>query len=81
MKLRIGALLLLAALGLRLWWRVETEAPLGGPAAEIVVPPGASTQGIAEKLSAAGLIKRPWAFSLLVRLRGDGGRMKAGRYR
>ena len=81
MKLRIAALLLLAALGLRLWWRMETEAPIGGPIAEIVVPPGASTQGIAEKLAAADLIKRPWAFDLLVRLRGDGARMKAGRYR
>ena len=81
MKLRVAALLLIAALGLRVWWRMETEAPLGGPAAEIAVPVGASTQGIAEKLAAAGLIKRPWAFALLVRLRGDGGRMKAGRYR
>lgn len=81
MKLRVAALLLLAALALRLWWRLETEAPLGGPVAEIVVPPGDSTQGIAEKLAAAGLIKRPWSFALLVRLRGDGGRMKAGRYR
>ncbi len=80
MKLRIAALLLLAGLGLRVWWRIETEAPLGSPAAEIVVPPGASTQGIAERLAAAGLIKRPWTFALLVRLRGDGGRMKAGRY-
>lgn len=60
---------------------METEAPLGGPAAEIVVPPGASTQGIADRLAAAGVIKRPWAFALLVRVRGDGGRMKAGRYR
>jgi UPF0755 protein len=80
-KLKIAALLLLAALGLRLWWRLETEAPIGGPVAEIVVPPGASTQGIAERLAAAGLIRRPWAFDLLVRLRGDGARMKAGRYR
>ena len=60
---------------------METEAPLGGPAAEIVVPPGASTQGIAERLAAAGVIKRPWAFALLVRVRGDDARMKAGRYR
>ena len=81
MKVRVAALLLLAALGLRVWWRMETEAPLGGPVAEIVVPPGASTQGIAERLATSGIIKRPWAFALLVRLRGDGGRMKAGRYR
>jgi len=81
MRARIAALLILAALGLRLWWRAETEAPIGGPAAEIVVPPGASTLVIAERLAAAGLLKRPWTFALLVRLRGDGGRMKAGRYR
>jgi len=81
MKLRAAALLLIAALGLRVWWRVETEAPLGGSATEIVVPPGASSQGISERLFAAGLIKRAWAFELLVRLRGDGSRMKAGRYR
>ena len=81
MRARIAALLILAALGLRLWWRAETEAPIGGPAAVVVVPPGASTQAIGERLAAEGLIKRPWAFALLVRLRGDGGRMKAGRYR
>lgn len=81
MKLRVAALLLLAALGLRVWWRMETEAPLGSPAAELVVPAGASTQVIAEKLAAADLIKRPWTFALLVRLRGDESRMKAGRYR
>jgi UPF0755 protein len=80
-KFRAAALLLLLALAVRVWWSVETEAPLEGPVTEIVVPPGSSTQGIAEKLGAAGLIKRPWAFDLLVRLRGEGGRMKAGRYR
>jgi UPF0755 protein len=63
------------------WWRVETEAPTGAPPAEIMVPPGASTQGIAERLASAGLIRRPWVFALLVRLRGDSGRLKAGRYR
>ena len=80
MKLRAAALLLLAVLAARVWWRLETEAPLGSPRAEIVVPQGASTQAIAEKLAGAGLIKRPLVFALLVRLRGDGSRMKAGRY-
>ncbi|MBK5257303.1 MAG: endolytic transglycosylase MltG [Vicinamibacteria bacterium] len=72
--------LLFGALGLRVWWRAETEAPLFGPSAELVVPAGASTQAIAERLGAAGLIRRPWTFALLVRLRGDDARMKAGRY-
>lgn len=81
MKARVAALLVLFALGVRVWWRVETESPIGGPSAEIVVPPGVSTQTIAERLASAGLISRPWSFILLVRLRGDSGRLKAGRYR
>jgi len=81
MKTRLLALLLIAGLGLRVWWRMETESPLGGPPAEVVVPPGASTQIIAERLAAAFVVPRAWTFTLLVRLRGDGARMKAGRYR
>jgi UPF0755 protein len=81
MKARIAALLLLAGLGARVWWRVETEGPLGGAPAEIVVPPGTSTSAIAERLAAAELIRRPWVFAAVVRLRGDSGRLKAGRYR
>ena len=81
MKTRLLAVLLLGALALRLWWRFETESALGAPPTEVVVPQGASTQSIAEILGAAGLVKRPWAFTLLVRLEGDDARMKAGRYR
>jgi len=81
MKFRAAALLLLTILGLRVWWAVETEAPLSGSPTEVVIPAGASTQGIAERLAAAGLIQRSWSFHLLVRLRGDAGRMKAGRYK
>lgn len=81
MKTRFAALVLLAGLGLRAWWAVETEWPLGGPPAEVVVPPGASTQIIADLLTQAFVAPRPWTFTLLVRLRGDGARMKAGRYR
>lgn len=77
---RAAVLGILAFLGLRVWWRAETEAPLFGPSARIVVPAGASTQAIASRLAEAGVIPRPWTFALLVRLRGDGARMKAGRY-
>lgn len=73
-------ILVLAALALRVWWRVETEGPLGGPAGEIVVRPGSSAYEIALNLEAKGLIPRPWTFALLVRLRGDSSRLKAGRY-
>lgn len=81
MKARIAALALLLALGVRLWWRIETELPIGGAPTEISVPLGASTRAISERLAAAGLVKHPWSFTLLVRLRGDGARIKAGRYR
>jgi UPF0755 protein len=81
MRWRILTLAVLAVLGSRAWWRAETEWPIGGPSVEIVVPQGASTQAISAKLQGAGLLKRPWTFVLLVRWRGDGTRMKAGRYR
>lgn len=80
-RLTAAAVAVLLLLGLRVWWRVETEGPIGGPAAEVVVPPGASLQSIAARLHAAGLVTRPWTFVLLTRLQGDGSRMKAGRYR
>jgi UPF0755 protein len=81
MKFRLLAFVLLCALGARVWWRVETEAPLDASPTELVVPQGASLLAISEQLASAGLIKRPWSFALLVRLRGDDARMKAGRYR
>ena len=37
--------------------------------------------GVRPPLVAAGVIPRAWSFQMLVRLRGDGARMKAGRYR
>lgn len=81
MKLRLAAFALLLALGGRAAWRYETEAPTGGPAVEVVIPAGSSTQGIAERLVAAGVIPRAITFQMLARLRGDDARMKAGRYR
>ena len=81
MKARVAILALLLVLGARVWWRVETEAPIGGPVAEVTIAQGATTRAVAEKLAAAGLVKRPWSFALLVRLRGDEARIKAGRYR
>ncbi len=81
MKTRLVGLLVLLALGLRVWWSAETESPLGRPPGEVLIPPGTSTQAIGERLKSAGLIERPWVFALLVRLRGDGSRLKAGRYR
>jgi UPF0755 protein len=71
----------LLALIFRVWWVYETESPLGRPVIEMVIPPGTSSLAIAEKLQTDGVVPRSWSFSLLVRLRGDGARLKAGRYR
>lgn len=81
MKIRLLAALVLSVLLARALWRYETEAPLGRPSLEVVIPAGTSTNGIADRLVAAGVIPRAWSFALLVRVRGDGARMKAGRYR
>ena len=70
-----------AVLCARVLWTLETETSLGGSAAEVVIAQGASTRAIADALAGAGVIKRPWSFALLVRVRGDGARIKAGRYR
>ena len=78
---RLMVLAILAILGLRVWWTWESESPLNRPVIELVIPPGSSTQAIAAKLEAEGVVPRSWSFALLVRLRGDGARMKAGRYR
>ena len=81
MKRRLLGVLVLAVLGLRLWWVIETEGATGGPTAEVVVPSGASVQSIAESLHAAGVVPRVWSFVTYVRFSGDGARLKAGRYR
>jgi UPF0755 protein len=81
MKTRLAATGVIVLLCARLWWTIETEWPLGGPVAEVVVPPGSSTQTVAERLAAAGVIPQPSSFAYLVRWRGDGSKLKAGRYK
>ncbi len=80
----LGLVVLAAALagGAYLWLRASFAAP--GPASvEIVVeiPRGAGSQGIAERLRAAGAIdRRPEVFALGLRLFGDRRPLRAGEY-
>jgi UPF0755 protein len=83
---RLGLLVLLAAAlaaASGLAWRYETQEPklaAGAPTVKLVVPPGASGYDIGRKLEAAGLVRHPIVFRLLVRQKGLGGQLKAGEY-
>ncbi len=78
---RAVAVLILGVLCARVLWTIETEWATGGPSTQVIIAPGTSTRAVAEALASAGVIPRPWSFAVLARLRGDGARLKAGRYR
>jgi peptidoglycan lytic transglycosylase G len=81
---RWALLLALLAAVLHLAWYRETRLPLRGadePTLALVVPQGAGTDAIAQKLVELGLVRRPLPFKALVRLRGASGRLRAGQYR
>lgn len=85
--LRLGAIVLLlllagalgAGLGLERAWRRAPAAT--APDTILIVAPGSSSRGIARQLVAAGVLRSPRAFLWGLALRGDAGRLKAGRYR
>jgi UPF0755 protein len=73
---------LLAAL-LALLWHADTALPLrpeGAPPLSLDVAAGTTAEGIARQLHALGLVRHPLVFRLLVRQRGAGSRLRAGRY-
>jgi UPF0755 protein len=84
MRRLLQILLLVAlALGLRLFWVLETQAPRrepGAPPVTFVVPPGAGADSIGRQLHELGLVRHPLVFRALVVLRGQGGSLKAGTY-
>ncbi|HYW76976.1 MAG TPA: endolytic transglycosylase MltG [Gammaproteobacteria bacterium] len=90
MKLRTRLLIwvflaaLLAATGAAGYvaWRL-TVAPLPASATGVtfVVKHGDSVKSVARRLEARGAISHGWELSLLARLRGEGGNVRAGEYR
>jgi UPF0755 protein len=77
--------LLVALLGAAGWlaWQHETQTPklaAGAAPVKLVVPPGATADAIGRKLETQGLVRHPLVFRLLVRSRGLGGQLKAGKY-
>jgi UPF0755 protein len=82
---RLLTLLFLVALafGLRLFWVLETKAPLrppGEPPVSLVVPPGAGAESVGRQLEELGLVRHPYIFRALVMLRRQAASLKAGTY-
>ena len=59
---------------------MEVRPVGGGPSRIVVIPPGASTWQIGERLTQAGVIRNPRALVVAARLRGASGRLRHGEY-
>ncbi len=71
---------LIVAMGL---FAVDRLAIAPGPSTEttnVVVEPGSGVRGIADELTAEGVIGNPWVFKIHVRLEGVEDRLTAGEY-
>ncbi|MDI3269528.1 MAG: endolytic transglycosylase MltG [Bacillota bacterium] len=81
----LGLLVLLFGLGA--WWAWQEAAvrlapldPGNGSQVVVQIPPGASTQAIADLLYQKGIIKDPLVFRLYVRWKKEDGQLQAGWY-
>ncbi len=81
----LGLVLLgIVAVGAGYWWLNDRYLDAPGPLAEpaiVDLPRGTGVAGIAERLSAAGVIGDPRLFRAAVRLHGRDRNLKAGEYR
>ncbi len=59
---------------------VDAPVAFDGPPVRLAVEPGMSLKTIGRQLQSAGVIRWPWAFVALARLRGQGDRLQAGVY-
>jgi UPF0755 protein len=59
---------------------VDAPVAFDGPPVRLAVDPGMSLRSIGRQLKSAGVIRWPWAFVALARLRGQGDRLQAGVY-
>jgi UPF0755 protein len=79
-------LTVLAAAGAALYWndlQRYARTPIGTDTAErtVRIPPGTGFQAVCDLLVDQGLVKDPWRFKLLARIRGLDKQLKAGYYR
>lgn len=75
-------ILLLAAVAAGGWiyFLVNTPVQLPKNPLEFTLKHGSSLRSVAKQLSEAGALREPWAFTLLARLKGREGDVKAGNY-
>jgi UPF0755 protein len=76
-------ILLLCASGFAYWAYSEIRTPIAHDKAQqyIEIPRGSSPAEIANRLVAEGVLKRAWPLLMYVKLKGVGGKLKAGEYR
>lgn len=76
-------LLVLACAGLLYWSYRDLHAPVLHAKSEqyIEIPRGSTPTTIIEKLQSEGVIRRSWPLLVYIKLRGLGGKLKAGEYR
>lgn len=70
-----------AAAGYGVWRLSIAPLPEAADNATFVVKPGDSVNRVAHQLAGRGMLHHAWELSLLARLRGEGGRVRAGEYR
>ncbi len=70
-----------AAAGYVAWRLTVAPLPSGATGVTFVVKHGDSVRRVARRLEARGAIAHAWELSLLARLRGEGGNVRAGEYR
>jgi UPF0755 protein len=77
------ALFVLASAGLLFWSYRDLHSPIIHPKAEqyIEIPRGSTPTAIIEKLRSEGVIRRSWPLMVYIKLKGLGGKLKAGEYR
>jgi UPF0755 protein len=84
-KFLIALVLLIAAGAAALWWgRQQLLAPYRGFTAEEVfveIPQGSGVAAIADRLTAAGVVRHSLVFRLAARMSGDDRKLQAGEYR
>ena len=69
-----------AAAGYVAWRITVAPLPAGATGVTFVVKHGDSVKRVAHRLQARGAIRHAWELSLLARLRGEGGNVRAGEY-
>jgi UPF0755 protein len=82
-SLLLFVLLLLASAAALIWSYRDLHAPVAHSKSEqyIEIPRGSTPATIIERLRSEGVIRRSWPLLAYIKLRGLGGKLKAGEYR